>query len=236
MKAYLLAAGLGTRLRPLTNTVPKCLLPIRGVPLLEIWLKLCAQAQITSVLINVHAHAHAVKAFLAARTLPVEVHIAEEPTLLGSAGTLAANRRWVEGHEHFFVLYGDVLTNANLRAIAERHCRRNVIATLALNRVADPSRCGVATLRHDGIVTDFHEKPVNPASNMVFSGIMVARSEFLNFLPNDVPADIGYHVLPRIAGKMAGYELTDYLTDIGTMNAYHEVQQSWPVLKQEHQC
>jgi mannose-1-phosphate guanylyltransferase len=236
MKAFLLAAGLGTRLKPLTDTIPKCLLPIRGTPLLAIWLDLCAQAGIDSVLINVHAHSDAVKQFLATRRLPVFAEIVEEDKLLGSAGTIAANRSWITGEPDFFILYGDVLTNADLRLLWHYHYRNDQVATLGLYRVPDPSRCGVVTLSEAGVITKFEEKPAVPTSNLVFSGIMIARAEFVNWLPNETPADIGYHVLPRLAGRMAGYEIVDYLKDIGTVQTYHEVQQRWPGLKQEQRC
>src|SRR6476469_3008969 len=111
MKAFILAAGEGTRLRPLTESVQKCLLPIRGVPLLEIWLNNCKAAGITEVLVNAHAHAEAVKKFAATQKSGVRVSIVEEPQLLGSAGTPAENRGFVAGDKSFFVLYGDVLTN-----------------------------------------------------------------------------------------------------------------------------
>src|SRR5579864_8858188 len=119
MKAFVLAAGQGTRLRPLTDRVPKCLLPIQGVPLLEIWLKTCGAAGITDVLVNAHAHSEAVKEFAATQKSGVKVRIAEEPQLLGSAGTLAENRGFVAGETAFFVLYGDVLTNIDLRPMLE---------------------------------------------------------------------------------------------------------------------
>jgi|SRR5215469_15098293 len=236
MKAFLLAAGRGTRLRPLTNTVPKCLLPIRGTPLLAIWLELCAQAGIDSVLINVHAHANAVKQFLGSRRLPVSIEIVEEDELLGSAGTIAANRSWITGEPNFFILYGDVLTNADLKSLQCYHDHNHEVATLGLYRVSDPSRCGVVTLNEAGIITNFEEKPAMPVSNLVFSGIMIARNEFMNWLPNAVPADIGYHVLPQLTGRIAGYELRDYVKDIGTVQTYEEVQQNWPGLQQEQRC
>lgn len=236
MKAFLLAAGLGTRLRPLTDTTPKCLLPIRGTPLLAIWLELCVQAGIDSVLINVHAHSLAVKEFLARRRFPLEVDIADEPELLGSAGTIAKNRRWVAAEQDFFILYGDVLTNADLRRLHAQHRQAGMIATLALNRVADPTRCGVVTLDEYGTVVEFQEKPAQPSSNLVFSGIMVAKAEVLNYLPDKAPADIGYDVLPQLCGKMAGFEITHYLTDIGTMQTYADAQENWPGLMSEETC
>src|SRR5260221_5693310 len=91
MKAFLLAAGNGTRLRPLTDRVPKCLLPIQGVPLLEIWLNNCKAAAITDVLVNTHAHSWVVRQFAAEQKTGVLMWIAEEPQLLDSACTLAEN-------------------------------------------------------------------------------------------------------------------------------------------------
>src|SRR5262245_66437511 len=111
MKAYILAAGNGTRLRPLTDSIPKCLLPIQGVPLLQIWLSNCAAAGITDVLLNVHPHGCQFRDFIRSHELSVRVQIAEEKELLGSAGTLAENRQFVAGEEYFVALYGHVSTN-----------------------------------------------------------------------------------------------------------------------------
>jgi mannose-1-phosphate guanylyltransferase len=92
MKAIILAAGLGTRLRPITSTTPKCLVPINGVPLLELWLRDCERAGVEAVLVNTHHLAERVEEFVAARR-GIPVTLAYEPTLLGSAGTIAAN--WI---------------------------------------------------------------------------------------------------------------------------------------------
>ena len=97
MKAFLLAAGVGSRLKPLTDTTPKCLVPIKGEPLLQIWLELLRKQGITEVLINIHAQAEAVRRFLAGRFSALEIKLVEEYHLLGSAGTLAANRDWIGG-------------------------------------------------------------------------------------------------------------------------------------------
>src|SRR5689334_10237670 len=105
MKAFLLAAGNGTRLRPLTDNIPKCLLPIQGVPLLEIWLNNCKAAGITDLLVNTHAQAEAIRRFIAKQQSGVKVRIAEEQELLGSAGTVAENRDFVTGEKAFFILY-----------------------------------------------------------------------------------------------------------------------------------
>src|SRR5438309_1261618 len=121
MKAFLLAAGHGTRLRPLTDNIPKCLVSIQGIPMLDIWLEVCRRAGIKEVLVNVHAHVDAVREALSQQKNGLKVHISEEAILLGSAGTLLANRQWVAGEAYFWVLYADVLTNANLSPMIALH-------------------------------------------------------------------------------------------------------------------
>ena len=235
MKAFILAAGNGTRLRPLTDSVPKCLLPIQGVPLLEIWLNNCRAAGITDVVVNVHAHAEAVKKFAVAQKSGLKVSIVEEPQLLGSAGTLAENRAFVAGEEAFFVLYGDVLTNVDLRRMLAFHRQKNLPATLGIYQAPDPTRCGVVTMDEDDVIQKFVEKPTQPASNWAFSGVMIAGQEIFDFLPDRRPADIGFDVLPKMVGKMTGDAITEYLIDIGTLENYETAQRSWPGLARSQQ-
>jgi len=228
LKAFLLAGGHGTRLRPLTDSLPKCLVPIRGRPLLDIWLDLCASSGITEVLINVHAHPQPIEQHLKRTGSPVNVRLVHEDRLLGSAGTLAANRAWVGSDFAFWILYSDVLTDTNLSRMTEFHLRRGGIATLGLYKVQDPSRCGVAVLDSTGVIVDFEEKPRNPRSNLVFSGLMIASCHLFDFIPACIPADLAFHVLPRLLGKMHGYPIEDYLLDIGTLPNYQEAQVTWP--------
>jgi mannose-1-phosphate guanylyltransferase len=236
MKAFILAAGEGTRLRPLTDSVPKCLLPIQGVPLLEIWLNNCKLAGITQVLVNVHAHAEAIKNFVAAQTTGVRIRVAEEPQLLGSAGTLAENRDFVAGEKAFFVLYGDVLTNIDLRRMLAFHEQKRLSATLGIYQVPDPTRCGIVGVDKDETIQSFVEKPAQPASHWAFSGVMAAGQEILDFLPARRPADIGFHLLPKLVGRMAAYKLSEYLSDIGTLENYQAAQKFWPGLAETQQA
>jgi mannose-1-phosphate guanylyltransferase len=235
MKAFILAAGNGTRLRPLTNSIPKCLLPIQGVPLLEIWLNNCKAAGITDVLVNAHAHAETVKQFAATQKSGVTVNVVEEPRLLGSAGTLAQNRAFVGGEEAFLVLYGDVLTNVDLRGMLAFHRQKNLSATLGIYPVPDPTRCGVVSMDENSVIQEFVEKPERPVSDLAFSGVMIGGQEIFDFLPDRRPADIGFDVLPKMAGKMAGYRISEYLIDIGTLENYQAAQRSWPGLARSQQ-
>jgi NDP-sugar pyrophosphorylase family protein len=206
------------------------MVPIRGVAMLDIWLEICEHAGIDEVLINLHAHSEPVRAALQRSKRRVSVRLSEEPVLLGSAGTLACNRDWVEDEPCFWVLYADVLTNANLSEMLKFHLKSASAVTIGSYRVKDPSRCGVVTFDPDFLVQEFVEKPTHPRSDWVFSGIMIATPMLLDSIPSRLPVDLGFDVLPRLVGRMKTYPISDYLSDIGTMENYREAQQTWPGL------
>jgi mannose-1-phosphate guanylyltransferase len=236
VKAFILAAGNGTRLRPLTDNIPKCMVPVRGVPLLEIWLQTCKRVGINEVLINLHAHAETVHQYLRQNANGIRVHVAEETELLGSAGTVRANRDWIASEECFWIFYADVLHYADLKNMMMLHQLRKPVATLGVYRVSDPKRCGVVTVGEDGMIHEFVEKPTNPTGNLAFSGLMVGTPELVEAIPEQVPADIGFHVLPRLVGRMLAFPINDYLIDIGTMENYLKAQVTWPGLGKDSDC
>ena len=227
MKAFLLAAGHGTRLRPYTDTTPKCLLPIRGIPILQIWLGLCRRHGITDVLVNTHAHAAAVKDFVSQWRNGVRVSVVEEQELYGSAGTLAANRAWVEHDDKFWVFYADVLTNTDLAAMLAFH-QPTSVATLGLYTVPDPQRCGIATLDAECTISSFVEKATTPAGNLAFAGLLLATPDLFDAIPQKRGVDIAFDVLPRLAGRMRGYKIPEFVLDIGTVHNYESAQKLWP--------
>lgn len=198
--------------------------------MVEIWLELCRRAGIKEVLINLHAHADAVRSALRVRDRGPQVTVAEEPELLGSAGTLRANRDWVASEPCFWVLYADVLTNLNLAKMLSFHRQADLKVTIGLHQVEDPTRCGVVNFDRDFVVRNFVEKPAVPSSNWAFSGIMLAGPELLQAIPPSFPADLGFHVLPQMVGQMQGYPIAEYLLDIGTMENYRSAQETWPGL------
>jgi mannose-1-phosphate guanylyltransferase len=227
-KAFLLAAGHGTRLRPLTDATPKCLLPIRGMPMLQIWLDHCHRLGIEEVVINLHSHAGTVRSFLDRnKSSDVRVRISDEPVLLGSAGTIRANKQWVAAEEAFWVFYADVLTDADLGNMFRLHEQLGPAATIGVYRVPDPTRCGIVQLDAASWVTEFIEKPKVPVGNLAFSGVILGGTEFLHALPARTPSDIGFDVLPKLVGRLAAYQINDYLIDIGTMENYRSAQENW---------
>ncbi|MGA8111949.1 MAG: nucleotidyltransferase family protein [Acidobacteriaceae bacterium] len=230
MKGFLLAAGEGTRLRPLTNNIPKCLVPIQGTPLLGIWLEWCAVYGIDEVLVNSHAHSERVREFVGGYRGPVRITLTFEPELLGSAGTLIRNRDFVAAEAEFAVLYADVLTSCRFDRLLEFHRNRRSPATVGTYRVANPTQCGILSTDETGRVVEFVEKPTAPKSDTAFSGILVGGPALLGALPEKVPSDIGFDVLPRLIGVMFASPIDGFLLDIGTLEKYERAQREWPGL------
>ena len=222
-----MAAGTGTRLRPITEEIPKCLVPIRGVPLLDIWLEALAKAGIDEVLLNLHYLPGKVEDHLSAGPVPVRVVTSFEPDLLGSAGTLRANRDWVGADERFVVCYADNLTDFEVSRLVSFHRDRGAMASLALFRAPDPSACGIAELDEQGRVTGFVEKPKQPVSDLANAGIYVFEPAVLDEIRNTGPTDIGFDLLPRLVGRMWGLPIEGYFRDIGTVEAYQRAQLEW---------
>jgi len=202
--------------------------------MLKIWFALCCQYGIDEVLVNIHAHGPAVRKFIGEDKEGLRVRLFEERALLGSAGTVLANRDWVGKESAFWVLYADVLTTTNLNQMLAFHQSRGQMATIGISEVADPSRCGIVQVDDHGVVRDFVEKPRAAAGNLAFSGLMLATPALLDVIPGEHPVDLGFHVLPKMVGRMAAYRIRDFLMDIGTLESYRKAQETWPGLSQSN--
>jgi mannose-1-phosphate guanylyltransferase len=244
MKAYLLAAGKGTRLAPYTDRHPKCLIPIHGTPLLAVWIELLDRHGVTEVLINTHHHADQVERFLdgARAGTSMTLRTVYEPQLLGSGGTIRQNRWFVEGDSDFVVAYADNLTNLNLAKMVDFHLRfRSMggILTMGLIQAPDPKACGIVTLDEEDRIIRFVEKPQAPESDLANGGIYICGHEIFDVLEHPQEGvqevlDLGHHVLPRLTGKMFGFPIAPYfLKDIGTPEAYRQALSHWPPEAQE---
>ena len=228
MKAFLLAGGLGERLRPLTLRMPKCLVPIRGVPLLEIWLRLCERYGIDEVLLNVSQHPALVQDFLDRRSGGVRVHLVRESEPVGNAGTVLANRAFVAGEESFWIVYSDNLTDMSLDRMLAFHRAHDGLLTMGLFRTAQPRMSGIVELDESGRIVGFAEKPQEPSSDLANAGIYLARQSVLEQIPPGPRlVDFGHHVLPRLIGRMYGYRIREYFVDIGTPAALARAEADW---------
>jgi mannose-1-phosphate guanylyltransferase len=215
MRAFLLAAGEGTRLRPLTLETPKCLVPICGRPLIEYWFDIFEHYGIDEVLINTSYLADKVKRYMNNVDKGFKINLTYEKTLLGSGGTIKKNWDFVKGQDIFYIFYADNLTNINLKKMATFHntCKKDF--TLAIFKVPNPRECGIVQIDKNSSIVSFIEKPENPQSNLAFAGIMLSNNKLKDFLPEKDIFDLGYDVLPRIVGNAAGYVMDEYLLDIG---------------------
>ena len=229
MKAFLLAAGVGSRLRPITDTIPKCMVPVDGQPMLDIWLDAFDRAGVEEVLVNLHHLPDAVRHHLDARTGTPTVRTFFEPELLGSAGTLACNRVWVDGEEMFLACYADNLTDFDLDSLIQAHRENGAIATLTVFHSERPSAGGVVEVDAAGAVVGFQEKPSKPVSDLVNAGMYAFHPRVLDEIGGPLPRDIGHDLLPRLVGRARTVPVEGYFRDIGTIDAYEQAQREWPM-------
>lgn len=234
LKAFLLAAGRGERLRPLTDARPKCLLPIGDRPLLQIWLAHLEKTGIDEVLINTHWLAEQVQDFVAQWSAVhhrMTIILVHEPVLLGSAGTILANRQWA-GRGPFFIIYGDNLTRFDLLKMLRCHEESGKPVTIRVYRGADPARAGIVCLDENEVVIDFEEKPQKPKSGWGAGGIYIADSRIFAYYPKGRGAgtgtlDLSCHVLPRLHGNMQAYISSEFAMDIGTPESLAAARAKW---------
>ncbi len=228
MKALILAAGEGTRLRPLTLDRPKPMLPVGGRPIIEHLIALLRHHSVTQVAINLHYKPDVIESHVGdGKDFGVSVTYSYEERLLGSAG--AAKRLEWFLDETFIVLYGDVLTDLDITTLVERHRAAGAAVTLALYRVSDPTRCGIVQLAADGRITRFVEKPSREEafSNLANAGIYIVQPRVLDFIPVDRPFDFGHDLFPllmRHGLPVYGHELAAYVLDIGSPERYAQAQ------------
>jgi mannose-1-phosphate guanylyltransferase len=219
MRALLLAAGMGTRLRPITDTIPKCLVPIHGRPLLSYWLDLLFAGDIERVLINTHYLPEAVQQFVAASPWRVRVDLVHEEQLLGTGGTVAANHAYFEG-EAFLLAHADNLTDFDLPVLRAAHAARppEAAMTMLAFRTDDPKSCGILELGGHGLVRAFHEKVENPPGNLANAAVYILEPEVMDYaLALGQPViDLQTEIIPAFLGRILVVENRGYHRDIGS--------------------
>jgi mannose-1-phosphate guanylyltransferase len=222
MRAILLAAGLGTRLRPLTLTVPKCLVPIHGKPLLDYWLDHLFEAGIERALINTHWLADAVEAHVKATPWCDRVDLVHEPELLGTGGTVLANRAWLGGGA-YLLAHADNLTDFDVAAFRRRHETRpdGCVMTMLAFRTDMPKTCGILGLGANGVVESFHEKVENPPGNLANAAVYLCEPEVTDYIASlEKPVvDFSTEVIPHFLGRIVSHETAGYHRDIGSPEA-----------------
>ena len=223
MRAILLAAGCGTRLRPLTNKIPKCLVPIKGRPLLEIWLERLAEAGIGPFLINTHYLAEQGEAFIEASPYRDQVSLVYELELHGTAGTLIKNLDFFQG-EDGMLIHADNYCLADFSVFVQAHLKRppECVLTMMTFRTDTPSSCGIVELDERGVVVGFHEKVAAPPGNLANGAVYILSAALLARMDKDLHNvnDFSTEVLHRLVGQIYTYETAEVFMDVGTPESY----------------
>lgn len=219
MRALLLAAGLGTRLRPITDHVPKCLVPIHGKPLLGYWLDMLLPNGVEGVLVNTHYLPLLVRDFVAHSIWHDYISLVHECELLGTGGTVMKNRDFLQDGA-FMVAHADNLTRFDVGAFIHAHESRatGVDITMMTFDTDTPKNCGIVELDARGVVIQFHEKVAKPPSNHANAAVYIFEPSVIDFMDSLDKAviDISTEVLPRYLGRMQAFHNSDYHRDIGT--------------------
>ena len=223
MKALLLSAGMGTRLRPLTNTIPKCLVPIHGKVLMEYWLEMLSNSGVFPILVNLHYYADKVCDYIKKSPYSSIVKTVYEETLLGTAGTLLKNRNFF-GDQSFMLIHGDNLSRFDVKAFIAKHANRpsECEMTMMTFTTHTPESCGIVELDRHGVVQSFHEKVKNPPGNLANAAVYILEPSILEFLESlgKEVIDFSTEVLPHYGGKIFTFHNNVYHRDIGTIESY----------------
>ncbi len=226
VRAILLAAGLGSRLRPLTDAVPKCLIPIAGRPLVDYWFDRLAEVGAYEVLINTHHHAARVREHIDHINAKGRFRVAEsyERVLLGSAGTVHANRSFIKEGEDCLIVYADNLSNVDLAEMMCVHRSHGDPITMMLFHAPRPEHCGIAELNGDGRIVGFVEKPSHPRTDLANGGVYALSFDAYRQIADMNRCDLAFDVLPAFVGRMRGWVWEGYHRDIGTPESLRQAR------------
>jgi mannose-1-phosphate guanylyltransferase len=218
MRALLFAAGRGTRLRPITDTLPKAMVDVGGEPLLARWLRALFEGGVERVLVNTHYLPDIVRGFAAASPWSSHTDLVHEPVLLGTGGTMLANRAWC-GESPIMAVHADNASEIDVAALISAHANRppGVIATIALFETDRPSSCGIVEVDERSIVTAFHEKASDPPGNLANAAVFVFEHEVFDLLAACAGPviDLSAEIAPQLIGRMQGFMIKGYHRDIG---------------------
>lgn len=224
MKALLLAAGLGTRLQPITNQIPKCLVPIHKKPLLEYWLELLFLGKIEHVLINTHYMADKVKEYTERSPWRNAITLVNENVLLGTAGTLYKNRNFLK-RDSFLLAHADNLTRFDVTEFVATHNQRqsDIAITMMTFDTDTPESCGIVEVDKHNVVREFYEKSSVQRGTRANAAVYIMEPAVIDFIAslNKKVVDLSTEVLPHFMGRIQVYHNSNYHRDIGTPESLH---------------
>ena len=234
MKAMILAAGEGRRLRPLTEKIPKSMLKIKGKPLLYYQLRLLKKHGIKDVVINLNYRSEKIKTYLGRKKLGVNIHYSHEKKLLGTAGGVKKAENFFD--KDFFVIYGDIITDINLKKIYEFHKKNGGMATICLHKIGknQPSS-SIVIMDNKKQIKEFIEKPakndlrrIKGKYKYANSGIYVLNRKIFDFIEKNSFSDFALDIFPKLLKekkKILGYVHGKcYWAEIGRLDKYKAIK------------
>lgn len=225
MKAMVMAAGKGTRLRPVTDLLPKPMAPVANRPVVDHILRLVKRHGVDEVVLNVHHLPEAITGYLGdGAWLGLGVRYSFEKELMGTAGGVKKNEDFL-GTGTFLIMSGDALTDIDLTELVAAHRRNGCIATLAVKEVVDPSQYGVVVTGDDGRVLGFQEKPTREEarSNLCNCGIYVFEPEIFSLIPAGQFDDFGSRLFPDMLKQdipFHAHSFGGYWSDVGNLSEF----------------
>ena len=221
MKAVILAGGFGTRLRPISSTRPKPMVPVLGKPNLQYILESLEKVpEVDEIILSVHYMRGEIREFIDEKMAdyPKTIKFVNDPMPLETGGALKNVERYVG--EDFLVIYGDVFTNFDYRELIKAHEGNDGLITVAVTKVYDPERYGVVETDEEGKVVHFEEKPRRPKTNLVDAGIYIVNKRVLEEIPENREVYFEKEVLPKYVstGEVYAYKIPReyYWVDLGT--------------------
>jgi mannose-1-phosphate guanylyltransferase len=233
LKALILAGGFGTRLRPLSCTRPKSLFPILNKPLLQWTFERLAKNKINEAILAVN---YQTEAIIKQHKIPksgIHIRYSRDPLgkPLGTGGPVKrAEKHFKNDEEPFLVLNGDIFADVNYTEILRLHKEKKTVATIALHRVEDPSRYGVAELANDNRITRFIEKPTKKValSNLINAGVYVLSPKIFDYIQKGKHVSMEREVFPKLVEEklLYGYVYDGLWIDIGKPEDYLQINKT----------
>ena len=227
IKVLLLAAGKGTRLKPYTNDWPKCLMPIRGRPLLSYWLETAKVIGADKVLVNLHYQSEKVQDFLSHNKIKIRVNSVFEGELLGTAGTFRANKDFFAGSA-VLLAHADNFCQCDFKSFVGYHQTKrpeHTALTMMTFDTISPETCGIVETDDHGVVTAFYEKVANPPGKRANGAVYLLEPEILDWIiDNQEITDFSTQVLPNFIGRIATWHNSGIHVDIGSIQALRMAQ------------
>jgi len=227
MKAMLLAAGVGSRLDPLTTQIPKPLVPVANRPVMEHLLMLLKRHQVNEVVSNLHHLPEKIRDYFGnGAGIGIRLEFRYERELSGDAGGVRACRDFLED-DTFLVVMGDLFTDVDLSDLIRQHKEKGALATIGLKWVEDVSQFGVAATNRDGFITAFQEKPQphEAISHLASTGIYILEPKIFDYIPPDGVYGFGRQLFPTLVDRglpVLGAAFTNYWSDVGTVKQYRQ--------------